>query len=332
MTWVVWRQHRGQLFTGTAILAVFAVLILITGLQMASQYHSMMASCTASHDCDDFNFTLGNPVMTELVTLTTGVPAIMGLFWGAPLVARELETGTSQFMWMQSVTRRRWLTVKLAWILAATAAWGGAIGGLVTWWAGPINALNNGRFIRGQFDVQGIVPIGYALFAVALGIAAGILLRRTLPALAATLAVFAAVRLGIANFVRAHYLPAVTTIYSYTGRGFTPAGSAWIFANGTVGPNGVMYTPNSPGQLGQLEINGMGLNGLPASCNSLASGAHPNFGRVLACAASHGYRGFFTYQPASRFWAFQGIETGIFVLLGAAVLRIAAFALLRRDA
>jgi hypothetical protein len=42
--------------------------------------------------------------------------------------------------------------------------------------------------------------------------------------------------------------------------------------------------------------------------------------------------GYLTYQPASRFWAFQGIETGIFVVLAAALLAITFWVLKRRDA
>ena len=238
--------------------------------------------------------TLGSPQVTELVILSAAVPGILGVFWGAPLVAHELETGTAQFAWMQSITRRRWLTVKLAWILLAAAAAGGAVAALVTWWLGPDNALSHNRFIRGEFDVQGIVPVGYALFAVALGIAAGVLLRRTLPAMAVTLAVFAALRLVIADFVRQHYLTPVTTIFSYAGRGFTPAGSAWVFSSGSVGPNGVFYASNSSPTT--LVLNGMPLNHLPAACNSLAS---PRIRIQAACSPARPATGTAGSSPTS---------------------------------
>ena len=115
--------------------------------------------------------------MGFLVIMTLGVPALLGVFWGAPLVARELETGTSQFAWMQSVTRKHWLTVKAGWMLLAAAAWGGAVSALVTWWSGPDNALQLDAFKPGRLDIMGIVPVGYALFAMALGIAAGAVAR-----------------------------------------------------------------------------------------------------------------------------------------------------------
>jgi ABC-type transport system involved in multi-copper enzyme maturation permease subunit len=136
MTWLVWRQHRNQAYIAAAALAVFAVMIVITGRQLASQYQSALSACAASHACSDLanNLTLGsNPALTLLISLTVVVPCLLGVFWGGPLVARELETGTSQFAWVQSITRRRWLTVKVGWILLAAAAWGGAVSALVTW-------------------------------------------------------------------------------------------------------------------------------------------------------------------------------------------------------
>jgi len=47
---------------------------------------------------------------------------------------------------------------------------------------------------------------------------------------------------------------------------------------------------------------------------------------------AHGYREYLTYQPASRFWAFQSIETGIFVVLAAILLGVTFWVLKRRDA
>ena len=112
--------------------------------------------------------------------------------------------------------RRRWLSVKVGWLLLAGAVFGGAVAGIVTWWYAPVNALHQGQFLPGYFDIQGIVPIGYAVFAVALGIAAGTLIGRSLPALAVTAGVFFALRLVITYWVRERYIPAVTTIYSVT--------------------------------------------------------------------------------------------------------------------
>ena len=238
MTWLVWRQHRIQFLVGAALLAAFAVLIVITGVQVADQYHTAQAACAAGHGCQHpGGLFLGSHAVGFLIISTLGAPALVGLFVGAPLVAAEAEAGTTQFAWMQSVTRKRWLTVKIGWMLLAAAVWGGVISALVTWWEGPNNAEQLDMFDPGRFDIMGTVPVAYSLFAVALGIAAGTLLRRTLPAIAVTLAGFIAVRALITLLLRPHYMSAVTVYYKVTS-GFTPAGSFWQLAQGVVGPNG----------------------------------------------------------------------------------------------
>jgi len=329
MTWLVWRQHRSQAYLAAAALAAFAVLLLVTGRQMASTYQSALTRCAASHTCGNLanTLTLGNPALSVLVTLTVVVPCLLGVFWGGPLVARELETGTSQFAWMQSITRSRWLTIKVGWALLAAAACGGAVSALVTWWSSPVNALNQQNFQPSQFDIQGIVPVGYALFAVALGIAAGTLLRRTLPALAITIGVFTLLRLVIGQDLRSHYLTAITIINIFGHHVNQPAGSYWLVSQGLVGPGGQVLS--TPTLASGAKINGVPISEIPSVCRAFAFQAPL---KMASCLTTRGYRGFITYQPASRYWPFQGIETGIFVILAAALIAVAAIVVLRRDA
>ncbi len=329
MTWVIWRQYRVSAAIAGAILAAFAVLFLITGLQGAARWHAALATCAKYRACGNLSqivsLTTGpvdGPVYT-LTILTLAVPLLFGMFWGSPAVARERETGTVQFAWTQSVTRWRWLSVKTGWLLLAGAVFGGAVAGLVTWWYAPLNALHQNQFAQGYFDLQGIVPIGYAVFAVALGIAAGTLIGRSLPAFAVTAGVFLAVRLAVTYWVRVHYMPAVTTIYSVT-QGFTLKGAPWQLAQGVVLPGGQLTTSliASPGTLQQNP----GAT-FPASCQQAQQ-----MSSTLACLAHLGYRSFTTYQPGYRFWPFQFIETGIFVALAAALIAVTFFVVRRRDA
>jgi hypothetical protein len=327
MTWLVWRQHRIQFLAGAVLLAAFAVLILITGLQVADQYHAAQAACAAGQGCRHLGgLFLGSHAIGFLIISTLGAPALVGLFWGAPLVAAEAEAGTTQFAWMQSITRRRWLAVKIGWMLLAAAIWGGVISALVTWWEGPNNAEQLDAFNPGRFDIMGIVPVAYSVFALALGIAAGALIRRVLPAIAVTLGGFVAVRAVIALFLRPHYMPAVTVYYKVTS-GFTPSGAFWQLAQGILGPNGQAIDQNANN--GNV-VEGIPVNYLPASCNAPGRGA---FTPPPSCmqALAH-FRGFLTYQPADRYWTFQGIETGIFLVLAAALIGLTAVMLLRRDA
>ena len=323
MTWLVWRQYRLQFILGAALLAAFAVLIVITGVQAADQWHAAQAACAVGHGCQ--NLFLGSHAVGFLVICTLGAPVLVGLFWGAPLVAAESEAGTTHFAWMQSVTRKRWLAVKVGWMVLAAAVWGGVISALVTWWEGPNNALQHDAFTTGRFDIMGVVPVAYSLFALALGIAAGALVRRVLPAMAITLAGFVAVRGVIAFVLRPHYLSPVTVFYKVTNV-FTPKGAYWQLTSGVLGPGGLPVDQNTNGNV----LDGVPVTYLPASCNQTTRGAFtppPSCTQALA----H-FRGFLTYQPAGRYWTFQGIETGIFLVLAAALIAVTAVALLRRDA
>jgi hypothetical protein len=322
MTWLVWRQYRAQ---GAIAFALLAAVILADGFQIASHWHDILATCSGNGACLQQQSLLGNALLDNVPDISLIAPAVLGILWGAPLVAHELESRTSDFAWTQSVTRTRWLTVKAGWLLLA-AACGGAIAALVTWWSGPDNALQADAFHSPQFDAQGIIPIGYAVFAMALGIAAGTVARRPLPAIAVTLGGFIALRLVIADFVRQHYMATVTTYYNVTGS-FTPPGAAWVLSQGAVSKTGQVV----PAGWGSL------FAALPASCQKLLPLVPgPKSGSpltaVFSCMQAHGWRGFATYQPASRYWPFQGIETGIYVLLAAALMAVTFVILRRRDA
>jgi len=331
VTWLVWRQLRLQAAIAGALLAALTVLLLVTGLQMASQYRTALASCTARGDCSNLAQTLdlGFPAVASIAVMTVGVPLILGLFWGAPLVAREFETGTSQFAWTQSVTRYRWLAAKAGWMLLAAAACGGAVSALVTWWSGPKNALYLDIFTTG-FDYMGVAPAAYAVFAVALGIAVGVVLRRMLPTLAVTLGGFIGVRLLVSDYVRRHYMSPVTHHFDLLS-GFSPPGPYWQFDRGILGPHGVVSH-----HFYGATVNGVPIAALPARCQKfidIGTGVTKvSLRTASACVREAGYRGYLTYQPASRFWIFQGIETGIFLVLAAALIAIAFWIIWRRDA
>jgi len=267
------------------------------------------------------------------------VPLVIGVLWGAPLVAHEMETGTTQFTWTQGITRNRWLLVKVAMLLLTSALVAGAVSALITFWSGPVNAMRGDQFSGNFFETQGIVPIGYAVFATALGIAAGALLRRTIPAIAVTFGGFIGVRLFIDLEVRQHLMPAVTTITSMTST-WSPPGISWVLNAGAINPAGAVVGGNS---FNGPQVNGIPVSAMPAACLKLvpaispgtaihaASGSDP-MGAAMSCLQSAGFRQFITYQPAWRYWPFQGIETGIYLLLAAALVAVTWYLVRRRDA
>ncbi len=141
-----------------------------------------------------------------------------------------------------------------------------------------------------------------------------------------TAGVFLAVRLVVTFWVRVHFMPAVTTIYSVT-QNLPLKGPYWQLAQGVVLPGGQLTTNVIVGPM--YIQQGFHGPGIPAACHSQAAGS---INSVLACLARLGYRSFTTYQPGYRFWPFQFIETGIFVALAAALIAVTFFVVRRRDA
>ncbi len=169
------------------------------------------------------------------------------------------------------------------------------------------------------------------MFATALGIVAGTLLRRTVVAIAVTIGGFIGVRLLIADLLRQHYLPAVTAYYK-PGSAYSPPGAPWVVSQGAVNKYGQVFAADSGPQ-----VIGVPVSALPASChNRLFNGpdslTKAHLHQAISCLQASGFRGFTTYQPAYRYWPFQGIETGIYVALAAALLAVTFAVVRRRDA
>ena len=154
MTWLAWRQARAQALVAVGATAIVAVVLVATRAHIAS---------TPEEDLSTFYSSL-----QLLGTVLIGVPAAIGAFWGAPLLARELELGTHRLAWTQGVTRGRWLATKLVVLAAATIVVTAAFAALFTWWSLPLDAHGN-RIGTANFGQRGIAPIAYALFALALG-------------------------------------------------------------------------------------------------------------------------------------------------------------------
>jgi hypothetical protein len=319
MSYLVWRLYRTRFLVTAGLLVALAAVFLPTGVHLAGAYQSAIRSCTAvASGCGAPVSILRNfAFLFDLVGLSAAVPALFGVFWGAPLVAAEIEAGTHLLAWTQTVTRRRWLAVKLAAVLGLAALWGGAMTTLTTWWSGPANAVNQYRFDLGHFDTQGLVPVGYAVFGVALGVTAGVLLRRLLPALAVTLGGFAGIRFGIDYGLRPHYLAPLTRTLPLGSSAPVAPGSYWQVGSDVLDPaghasSGLLLTPAR----------------MPAGCAHIPP-VPGSAQALLRCLGAQGWRQVTTYQPAGRFWAFQGIETAIYLAL-AAVLVVVAFEVVRR--
>jgi hypothetical protein len=324
-------QFRSQAATATAALAVFAVILAATGPHLFGLYDSSgIAACQAHGNCAPLATTFVNKLDgLYLVLYFTGigflllVPAIIGTFWAAPLLTREFEAGTFQLAWTQSVTRTRWLAAKLGVGALAAMATAGLFSLLLSWWSGPIDTA--APFAKGNsitylrlgfvlFPTRGVAPLGYAAFAFTLGVMAGVLIRRTVPAMAATLAAFLLVQIAWPIWVRPHLLPPARTFVALTAANIPAAQLA-------AGPGGsTILVPSLPGMTGNWIISTQNIDpaGRPFNVNSVSACQGNTPQACTNTLSTLHLRAVIAYQPASRFWALQWYETGIF--LAAAVL------------
>ena len=320
MIWLTWRQHRLQLLYGAVVLAILTVFLLSTGFGISAAFRSSgLAQCLSvpGRDCGAANdlFMGGGARYSGLwftIPLFLIVPAMVGVFWGAPLVAREVEQGTHRLAWTQGVGRIRWAGTKVAALAAAALVGTASLAWILSWWSRPFVAASDNRFSPGVFDLRGIVPIAYALFALATGLAAGTLIRRTVPAMAATLGFYAAVRLGVELWLRPHLASPSTVSYPFFGTNPRSGLGDWVLSTKTLDGGGHLL---GNGKVLDLNLLGSRCPGLPLPTEGL-----PNKDAVQACIRQLGLHVQSTYQPGSRYWTFQGIESAIFIALAVALV------------
>jgi hypothetical protein len=324
VTWLVWRQHRQQaLAAGIALLAV-ALFLVPTGRQMRAAFDDLgLETCLGagrqpelvapSSGCralsDQFGARFQGMALVSVLLLF--LPGLAGLFWGAPLVAREVEHGTHRLVWTQGVTRLRWATVKLGLVGGGVVLLAAAYALLVGWWITPLNDATGYRFTWLFFDQQGPVLIGYALFAFALGVLAGTLTGKVLPAMTLTLGGFLATRVAVALLLRPRFLPQRRRAYpvvSATPAEPNPLNGDWVVSRAVYSAQGVKLTPGSGSQ---------------AVCDESVA---------AQCVAKYGAGAYNQdlFHPADRYWLFQGIETALFVVLAVVMLAVAVHLVRRR--
>lgn len=345
MIWLTWRQFRVQFLVVAAVIVAAGVIFAVTGPGLADDYRRLTDSFIQSLGVERLN-----PALYRVGQLLLyAVPPVIGAFWGAPLIARELETGTHRLVWSQSIGRRRWLATKLAVTGGSAIAITGLLSLAVSWWSDPIDkAVNAGqdsntylpRMFPSVFSARGLVPIGYAAFAFALGVALGLVIRRTVVALAVTLAVVILVQILAPIFIRPHLLaptdkyivPTAENIrgFGLSGDGPTPqvtmievatgAVGAWKLSDKTVDKSG--QSAKLPSYVVDCAPTPPGLTREPTDPAARTA----CFQRL----ASDGYRQHVRYFTKDTFWDLQWREFGFFLVLALALSGF-SFWRIRRD-
>jgi hypothetical protein len=328
MNWITWRQHRAALAALVAVLGAAGLYLHITGLDLRHEVAAYGEMFTANGT--------GKMEMTPTAALFQVLPALIGAFVGAPVLARELETGTYRYTWTQGFGRERWATAKLAQIAVAVTLIAGAFGFLFSWCYEPIIGVHQGLspLMAITFDLRGVAFAAWALVAFAIGVLAGILIRRVIPAMFATLAAWSGLAVVTGAFLRPHYETPLVT------RGFNLPSAAWVISQRwTLYGKPVSLTTVSqvlqkigarevaPGVFGPTSGSASG----PTSGNSAALGPGGAWRSAPAYLSHHGFTQLTSYQPASRFWPFQWIEGGWLLALSVLLIAVTIW-LVRRNA
>ena len=323
--WVTWRRHRGTILATFAALAAIATYLLLTGLQMRSAWHTVQGcSPHQSRSCSfawtNFHDTHANPGIVSALFLFA--PLLYGAFVGAPLIGRELETGTFRYAWTQGAGRSRLSIAMVATGFAIVAAVAGVFGALVAWHDGPLwQAQIAPRLQPSEFPTTGVAIIGWALAAYAVAVLAGLVWRRVLPALGtAVLATFGLAY--AASKLRLHYLtPLRTSSLAYVPGSQTI--SQWWEKGGVRIGTAQLNAVLREGHVPQIQSTG----GKVTATAGPGQGADP-FTYLL----HHGYTQWTSYQPAHRYWTFQWIEFAWLLAITLLLLATALLLLRNRDA
>ena len=331
MAGVTWRQHWIALAGVAVLLGALAVWLWIIGTPLHHAYAAAVACHPArSPACQNLVSTFDVSATSNFMgnkdpggVLLQLVPALIGAFVGAPVLARELETGTFRYAWTQGFGRWRWALAKLVLLAVVLAAATSAFGVLVSWYFRP--EFGNDNQTLGLYENSPLVTLfslrevtfpAWTLAAFAIGALAGMLIRRVVPAIVATLAAYAGLAFATAGFLREHYLtPLVTTSLNLPG-----TSTAWIINQWSTKDGRFAFAGNPPSSL------------LNQFCSSLPAAKAASPDGFAQCLAQHGYAPWTSYQPASRFWPFQWIEGGWLLALSALLIAATIWLVRRRAA
>lgn len=330
LSWVNWRQHRATL-TG---LAVFAGLITAVMLYSGIRVHSLWDAAVQDHCVNPDNwagpcrpllspFDVGWPLSYgyDLGQLLALLPIAVGMFLGAPLLAREYAANTTGFAWTQGAGRTRLTLTKAGQLLLAVLVVAALMGWLGQWSMQPIITLSSGEFDRwqpGLFATTPVTEAGAATLAYAFGLLAGVVTRRVVPAIAAT--AVAALALALLTYGRLHYwllslglrqsadpaMGANPNVGYQTNRFdlHEVSGGRWLDQGWYAGPDGHRLSATVAGKL--------------VANPGLQARLHTTF-QV-------------TWQPGDRYWLFQFTQGGAEVVLALVLAALAVWLVRRRKA
>ncbi len=350
MIWLVLRRHR-------VLLSVVALVIIGLGSWMyllGRDYESSLTSQACRYNTfrcpiNSGAWSISNQA-TVLNLLVLFIPCLLGIIFGAPLVAGELERHTNRLAWTQGISRTKWLMLKCLTVLLIIVPVVVALTLVAQWWAGrtyeqlPGLALRDlggpdglflgqvGRMQPQFFPTTGFAPVAYTVFAFALGAALGALFRRVSWAIVGTIALYTAVSVVMVLYVRPSLAPQVFVAFSTSPQGnqqvlsnaYKVADEAWDLGFGYRYAPESQQPPHSP----SADAAAQRCEDPPLPSNPAQSGLANGTGYTACLTAHHVQTGTY-YQPNSHYWNLQWRESGI-LFSSAALLFGATILLVRR--
>ena len=298
MTWLTWRQHRIQALVVVLMLALLCYVFVRDGLTI----HDYVTHGTFA------------PGLSSAIAfyLHPWLSLLVGVFIGAPLVAREREQRTHYLVWTQSITRNRWLAVKLALITGATLLAFGVLTIVTIWWGGPVRAVEGPWYL---YNTWGPVLLGYAVFGLMLGVTVGSFIRRAVPAMALTFIILFVVSVAL-DYTYPYLIPPMSTILP-------------------ISSNDSQRWGQQPAQLvlyaGYADAEGHETGEISQYCGFNRTIDDPGYGTLAnKCIRERHLQWKIDYQPAERFWLLQEIETAILLALALALVPLTFWGLRKR--
>jgi hypothetical protein len=327
LAWVTWRQHRAALAGAAAFLGAIAVYLAVAGHQIRQAYDALVAAgcpqAGMSSTCQSldqgflsFYGTTSGPVGASGLNAQTvpfmllAVPVLLGAFAGAPVLARELESGTFRFAWTQGAGRLRLAAARLIPLAVLLTAAAYSLSALFSWYFTPFLRFGNtGGYPMQVFGNLGVDFAAWALFSFTLAAFLGVLLRRAVAATAVSLAVTTVLDVVTMMALRQHLVTPATV----SGAGPTGTGN-WVLGNWFTGPSGAQVSASTVDNL-----------------FAQAQGGHAMITpqAVTTWAAQNHYTQWWSYQPAARWWQLQLTE-GAWLLAASLLLITATILLIRR--